>query len=399
MPMANNIVMENEGSKRVSDVNGWYEIKNNPLSKVGVFPYLGKSLGPEYMADQIYQVYRPASELSNSECINSFKLVPWVNDHTMLGASAEGLTPVEQKGAEGVIGEEVYFNNDILYGNIKVWSEQLADIINSGKRELSCGYRCLYKKEAGVYNGVNYDAIQYNIRGNHLALVDEGRMGKEVAVMDSLKFTIDSTEIVKMAEKDKAAEPTVSELMGHIKTLADGMGALKGTVDKMVADKQCEMDAKAAADKKMADDAKAAADKKAKDDDMEGEEGMDKKGKDKKEGMDAKEIAKFVGDSLDTRFEDFKKQFLSEGTERVEIANKLSSVIGTFDHSGKSLKEIETYGVEKLGIKCEKGAEKAALLGFFFAKDAMDKNGADTGFALDTTDDADKLDANSLIKH
>jgi len=31
-------------SKRVKDFNGWYEIKENPLTKVGVFPYLGSKL-------------------------------------------------------------------------------------------------------------------------------------------------------------------------------------------------------------------------------------------------------------------------------------------------------------------------------------------------------------------
>ena len=47
---------------RVPDSNGWYEIADNPLSLVGVFPYMGSmidasgalGLDPE----KIYNVYR-----------------------------------------------------------------------------------------------------------------------------------------------------------------------------------------------------------------------------------------------------------------------------------------------------------------------------------------------------
>ena len=37
---------ENE-SAREYDINGWPEIKNNPLSKEGVFPYSGETVGGE----------------------------------------------------------------------------------------------------------------------------------------------------------------------------------------------------------------------------------------------------------------------------------------------------------------------------------------------------------------
>lgn len=403
---------DDQGSKRVTDVNGWYEVKNNPLSKEGVFGYTGASLGGAaegYEPDKIYQVYRPASELADPECINSFKLIPWVNDHTMLGASTKGLTPVERKGAEGVIGEDVYFKDGVLYGNIKVWSEQLADLIDEGKEELSCGYRCLYKKQSGVYNGIHYDVIQTRIRGNHLALVDEGRMGKEVAVMDSFKFTIDSKEIVKMPDENKKAPMTLEELGGHVNKMMDMINTIKGAQDAMIADKKA-MDDKATADKKAMDD-KAAADKKAKDKkakDDEEEMVGDKKAKDKdddnddddsdegedKKGMDAKEVEKFVGDSL----ESFKKEFLTEGSQRTDLANKLSAHVGTFDHADKSLKEIVEYGIEKLGITgVAKGQEKAALDGFFFAQDAIAKKSA-VGYGLDTSGDKAAGAASFIVK-
>jgi hypothetical protein len=85
------------------DRNGFKEIKDNPLSKVGVFPYLGKEIPGAPDPTAIYYVYRPEEELAHPDCINSFKLLPWVDEHTLLG-DLPGAVPAEQKGVHGVIG-------------------------------------------------------------------------------------------------------------------------------------------------------------------------------------------------------------------------------------------------------------------------------------------------------
>jgi len=170
--------------RREYDTNGWFEVKDNPLSMVGVFPYSGGMISPDCDKDKIYMVYRPAEELGSTDCIDSFKLIPWIDNHVMLGSEDAGLTPSEQKGVQGVIGQEVYFDGETLKGNIKVFSEAMANLIANGKKELSCGYRCRYEYAPGTYDGVKYDYVQRDIRGNHLALVENGRMGPDVAVLD-----------------------------------------------------------------------------------------------------------------------------------------------------------------------------------------------------------------------
>src|SRR5690606_34472966 len=62
---------DSESSARQYDINGWPEIKNNPLSKVGVFPYPGAQISPKLDPEKIYMVYRSAQELENPECIES----------------------------------------------------------------------------------------------------------------------------------------------------------------------------------------------------------------------------------------------------------------------------------------------------------------------------------------
>jgi hypothetical protein len=225
-------------SARIPDRNGWYEIKGNPISRVGVFDYLGSSCnGPD--ADRMYRVYRPAEELADPDCISSFRLLPWIITHAMLGPEEAGLTPPEAMGVQGVIGEEVYFDVDtqMLRGNIKVFSESMAGEIDAGMRELSAGYRCVYDWTPGMWNGQAYDCVQRKIRGNHLALVEEGRMGPEVAVLDHLTITFDAKDMIPMAMDDNPNRDDHSRFSGGSGGGSKGeiVGGLAGSTLGMIA--------------------------------------------------------------------------------------------------------------------------------------------------------------------
>ena len=198
---------QDKASARVEDLNGWIEIQGNPISKVGVYPYLGAQIGaPD--PSKIYYVLRPAEELSKPATLDSFKLLPWIDEHAMLGSE---FTAAERKGIHGVIGEDVYFEEPYLRANIKVFSQSLQDKIQGGKIELSPGYRCRYVQESGTYNGQPYEFVQRDIIGNHLALVKQGRTGPDVAVLDHFKITLDSGAFMPIPEKKdeekEAAEP------------------------------------------------------------------------------------------------------------------------------------------------------------------------------------------------
>lgn len=220
------------------DRNGWMEVKNTPISKVGVFPYLGREIKrepgqPPLDPDKIYQVFRPPEELARDETINSFKLLPFVDDHTVLGV--DGI-PAEAKGIQGILGEQIYFDAPYLRGNLKVHSDTALSQINAGKVELSPAYYCDWPEEGGTYDGQPYQFTQRNIIGNHLALVKEGRTGADVAVQDSkvvqdskivvndrnMTITLDSAELLPM----EFTPEQLAQLEAMIKTIvANAMGA------------------------------------------------------------------------------------------------------------------------------------------------------------------------------
>ncbi len=315
------------------DSSKFFEIKDNPITKVGVFPYSGAQISSNLDPDKIYNVYRSAEELSNPETIKSFEVLPLIDEHAMLGAKDDGLTPAEKKGIHGVVGNHVRFdsNSGYLLGNIKIFSDSLSKKIDvDGKKELSAGYYCDFIDEPGVYDGQSYDFVQKNMRGNHIALVNEGRSGPDVAVRDHLKFSFDSKEL-KMADKDmeKEKEDKAEDAEESSKELnekaEDEAGEYKKFVNK--------------ADVEDEDEKKD----KAEDEDEEKKKGDS----DKSAGMDAME-----------------KTFMVRNAQKQALVEKLSSHIGTFDAADKTLNEVVKYGMDKLRLKCEPGHEKAMLEGF-----------------------------------
>ena len=172
------------------DPNGFWFIKHNPISKEGVFPYLGHTISDECEPNKIYKVYRPASTLKDSVETWDNPPKPFIDDHEMLG---EGFTAIDDRPVQGIISNPS-FDKGVLYADITVYSEDLKQNIENGKKELSLGYFCKYRKERGVFKGEVYDYVQYDMVGNHIALVDAGRCGSDVKVFDH-KCTMDSLDL------------------------------------------------------------------------------------------------------------------------------------------------------------------------------------------------------------
>ncbi len=348
-------------SARLTDLNGFITIKGNPISKEGIFQYSGAQIGMEGPdAARIFNVYRPAEELSDPECIESFKLLPFINDHTMLGSEDDGFTPPERKGVEGMIGEDVYFDPPYLKGTLRIVSQSLKNALASGKVELSPGYRCIYEMTPGVFNGRQYDAIQRKIRGNHLALVDEGRTGPDVSVLDKMTFTVDSATLQEaaMAEETKDQESgggldRIKALIEELKPLLaqqeearamlKELSAAMGKEDESEGEREMEMEREA--------------------DEMPDESAADmSKDEDKPMAADAEKAA------MDARIKQLEAQvaamdgkLVSGIADRDALASKVSEFVGTFDSSRMTASQVAEYGVKQLGIPCTKGAERIAL--------------------------------------
>lgn len=369
---------ESPDTAREQDINGYIEIKGNPISKVGVFPYSGAQIDESLDPSKIYQIYRPEEELSDPEAIESFKLIPFTVEHAMLGSEDEGMMAPEKKGVHGVIGQDVFYDEGYLKANIKIYSEKLKKLLDNGMRELSIGYRCLYDMTPGVFDGQKYDGIQRSIRGNHLALVDEGRSGHDVAVLDHFKFTIDSRELT-MAD-DPTKEMEKKEIQDEGMTLEQCAAAIGHLQEMFKAMNPSKMEdeegsteiSEAAAKEGDAKDEEGAYKKFVNKPDLEEGSGQDEDMEEKeKESLseDDGETEKKDGDMkkpADKKGMDAKELFM-EISRRDSLAKKLSNHVGTFDHSNKTTKEVAAYGIKKLGLKCKPGHEISMLDGYLAA--------------------------------
>ena len=384
-------------TKREYDQNGWAEILDNPLSKVGVFQYIGSTIDPDgtmgFDPAKIYNVFRSAAELSDPATLESFRLLPWTDEHAMLGSEAAGLMPAERKGVHGVIGEKVTFSDGYLRANIKVFSEKLARKIQEGKKQLSIGYRCKYIAETGVYDGTHYDAIQTELRGNHVALVAQGRSGPDVAVLDHSKMTLDFKE---QAMPDENKEDSMDSLKKENMDLKEKMAARdkKDAEDALKKEAEDALKPDAFVTKANASENKESKESRDKKDSKDGyEEAANDKdmAKDKKEGMDSAIAMDAKFNSLSAEFADFRnngeKLLLNRISRRDALVKKLAPAIGVFDHKELTLDEVEKYAVEKLKITCKAGHESSVLDGYLAAFRAP------VAVAMDTMPQSDDITA------
>ena len=384
--------------KYVEDENGYITIPNNPISKSGVFQYLGKSISNELEPETVYNVWRPEEELNNPETIESFKLTPWIPEHVMLGA---GFTAAETVGVQGVTGETVEFVGDTLYSKLKLFGEDLKKLIKAGLKELSCGFRCQWIIQSGVTpQGEPYDVIQRQIRGNHLASVENARMGSDVRVaMDRAVFALDS---IDFNPKPNGENMELKELVTAVKTLTTAMDEMSKDMkskdmkmDKMSKDME-DIKKDKAEDMEMSkgEMMKAVKDGGMYKEDMTDEQMksaydkmMKAKDEEKSEAMDSAiaelraEVKTLKSTAMDGN------AVMKAFAEKQDLAAKASQIVGAFDHADLDAQGVAKYALTKMGVACDSGSELAMFKGVLAARKTPSFT-VDHGNALDGADSA-----------
>ena len=332
-----------------TDMNGFIEVNNQPLSVAGIYEYYGSEIdAPE--PDKLYRVFRSPESLENA--VSMFTGKPIVDDHTMLG---DGQTDAAKKGIQGAVGDNVYYKDGTIYGNIRLYTSKIKQLIDQGKKELSFGYWSQYEFKSGTWQGKAYDAIQHIVGGNHLALVDEGRMGSTVSVLDHapkflpLTFTFDHKALPMDDDNTQTTDEDIDDTIEESpeeQTIEDKTDEVQTATIQSLSDKVDKLAAMVEAMHGKAPEPEATTDEFPPEKDEEDEKDEDKK--DKVETTDS--IAKRV--RLD----------IAKAGELYKLAQPL---VGTFDHSGKSAKEIADYAAGKLGLK---GDSETALRAFAHGK-------------------------------
>lgn len=163
-----------------SKTHDGYLVATARVARTGIQIYSGNELGKPEM--DVVRVYRPESEVFNDKTMQSFAYRPMTNDHP-----SEMVTAENWKGLSiGQVGGEVARDGEFIRVPLVMMDAAAIKDYENGKRELSMGYSAEIVFDAGTTpDGEEYDAIQKNIRNNHLALVDKARAGKEARIGDN----------------------------------------------------------------------------------------------------------------------------------------------------------------------------------------------------------------------
>lgn len=141
-------------------------------TRSGIFTYM-------LMDGSFRREFRPPEEVFSKESMDSLAEVVITNDHPPVPLDSRNT----KQYAAGWTGKNVRKKDKFIQVDATITEyTTIYDVLERGKQELSCGYSCTIEHVSGEFEGERYDAIQRNIRYNHLSVVDRGRAGPDVKI-------------------------------------------------------------------------------------------------------------------------------------------------------------------------------------------------------------------------
>jgi Uncharacterized protein conserved in bacteria (DUF2213) len=201
------------------------------ICRTGYQDYLGTELKkhPSYDPawnledDRTYKVFRPLDEVTSKETIASFDGKSIVDEHPPAHMAPGSLVTIDNERdltcghMQNVrVGPALGTGEVPLIADLHVKDSDLIDKIDAGIRDVSCGYTYILKRLA------NGTFIQTNIRGNHIAVVPQGRAGADISIQDSaatdsapqLEELIEDTDVSDLVNEDGGIDDLTSRMNG-----------------------------------------------------------------------------------------------------------------------------------------------------------------------------------------
>lgn len=343
----------NIGSHRHYDENGYLYVDKSPVLKSGILEYLGSEImdangfvdGVKVEPQKLYKVYLPMEELEKAK--DTFNLKPIVDDHKWLGSDGADAKNYQ----EGTTGEHSYIEDGMLYIPLVFTGKEIIKDIENGKEELSASYTNILEKS----NNPEYDFIARDYKGNHIALVDRGRCGEKVRVLNSQNNNQKNKEqfIMKSKNEEKRDDSIVcnedkrkliDEVGGILKDKVDDetIRTIIGKMEKIAYDpsETSKEDNKKAKNEDPEDDKKVVKDEEPED---------NKKEEKKAENSDViyTKIANKLASEAKAKEEKLKKAY-----------NDASSILGEFNPFGMSARDMYIKALNHAGVKVENESDE-----------------------------------------
>ena len=209
------------------DNNGHLIVDRTCITKAAINPYLGKEI-PNWQAlgldpNKVYMLLRCPTELQRA--LPTFQGLQLLERHTPVSSEEP-----EKDSTVGSIGTVVEMDGDNVYSSLRVYDQNAIDLIESEKlNQLSAGYAYTADMTGGEWNGEHYDGVMRNIHGNHVALVERGRIGEDAIIADEMPNEIEEFLMSKKIALKKGSLSKLQEQLGM-----DSAEELKKTIIAVV---------------------------------------------------------------------------------------------------------------------------------------------------------------------
>lgn len=157
---------------------GFLVCQNVPIARTGYQKYYAQELDENAEPNVVVNVYRSPDEVFSQATLASFEGKPVTNEHPSEDVTPENYAKYSKGHVQHVrVGKGD--DSDKIMADLYITDPELMQLIQDGKRDVSAGY---YAEDKEDKNG---RICQTHIRGNHIAVVDEGRAGRSVSIRDS----------------------------------------------------------------------------------------------------------------------------------------------------------------------------------------------------------------------
>lgn len=165
-----------------------------PITRPGVFPYQRQD-GTVQMEAKL------PKDIFSDRVLYTARSKPVTDGHPTEPVTIDNY----QTYAKGMSHTDSRVEDLKVYISLTVTDKDLIQKIFDGQNEISIGFMSDVVAESGTYDGQNYEYVQRNIEINHIAVVDKGRAGPEVAIRaDSDAWQLDSQDKPEGSQKKMA---------------------------------------------------------------------------------------------------------------------------------------------------------------------------------------------------
>lgn len=230
-------------------------------ARVGIQQYTGREVDPDNahgLRDKaIVNVYRPENEVFSRDSMASYAGAHFTVDHPPVMVDADNWRTY----GRGEVNGDIARDGEAIRVPIIVRDASAVKAASTTHKQLSAGYSCSLDFTPGEFRGETYDAIQRDIRINHIAAVRNARGGPELRIVDeriqeppmNKKIMIDGLQ-VDLSDAS-AVETAIGKLQGQIGSLTTAKDAAETQVATLTTEKAT-LDAKVTTLEKQVTDAK-----------------------------------------------------------------------------------------------------------------------------------------------